>query len=255
MRRGRTVGRVGAIALTLIRHGESTANVAASAAELARAEEIDVPLRDADVPLSQIGADQAAAVGRWLQGLDDDQFPDSIWCSPYLRAADTARLLAAGQRAQLPVRVDERLRDRELGIIDALTTVGVEARLPVEAARRRRLGKFYYRPPGGESWADVVLRLRSMLIDLDRLESGRRVLIVSHDAVLTLIRYICEHLTEAQVLELASTTPLLNASISRLVRHEADGPWTLDLYNRVDHLEALGAEVTVHTGTRDAFPQ
>jgi broad specificity phosphatase PhoE len=239
----------------LIRHGESTANVAASAAELARAEEIEVPLRDADVPLSQVGADQAAAVGRWLQGLEDDQFPDTIWCSPYLRAADTARLLAEGQRVQLQVHVDERLRDRELGIIDALTTVGVEARLPVEAARRRRLGKFYYRPPGGESWADVALRLRSVLLDIDRLESGRRVLVVSHDAVITLVRYVCERLTEAQVLELASSTPLLNASISRLVRTEPDGPWSLDLYNRVDHLEALGAEVTVHTGTRDAFPQ
>src|SRR5688572_31393696 len=32
-----------------------------------------------------------------------------------------------------------------------------------QAEFRRLLGKFYHRPPGGESWCDVILRLRSAL--------------------------------------------------------------------------------------------
>ena len=75
-----------------------------------------------------------------------------------------------------------------------LTSAGVEARLPEEAGRRRWLGKFYYRPPGGESWADVVLRLRSLLADLDAGIPAQGVLLVCHDAVILLIRYILEGL-------------------------------------------------------------
>ncbi|HYI32208.1 MAG TPA: histidine phosphatase family protein [Glaciibacter sp.] len=246
---------MGAQELLLVRHGESSANVAASAAEAEGAEVIDAPLRDADVPLTDAGAEQAGAVGKWLRSLSDDEFPDSVWCSPYLRAAETARIAAASQRLQLPVNADERLRDRELGILDALTTVGVEARWPSEAARRRRLGKFYYRPPGGESWADVALRLRSVLADLDRREPNARVLLVSHDAVISLVRYICEGLSEQEVLRLAKSTPILNASITRLVRPGGTGRWSVALYNSVDHLQESGARVTAHAGNRDVQPR
>jgi hypothetical protein len=30
---------------------------------------------------------------------------------------------------------------------------------PEQAEMRTRLGKFYHRPPSGESWCDVILRL------------------------------------------------------------------------------------------------
>jgi broad specificity phosphatase PhoE len=246
---------MGARELLLVRHGESTANVAASAAEATGAELIDAPLRDADVPLTDIGMEQAEAVATWLRTLPDDEFPDSVWCSPYLRAAETARIAAGAQRRELPVYADERLRDRELGILDTLTTVGVEARWPDEAVRRRRLGKFYYRPPGGESWADVALRLRSVLADVDRRDHAARVLLVSHDAVITLVRYICEGLSEADVLRLAKSTPILNASVTRLVRPGGAGPWRVELYNSVDHLQESGTRVTAHAGNRDAQPR
>ena len=40
-------------------------------------------------------------------------------------------------------------------------------RHPAEVPRARRaaahVGKFYFRPPGGESWCDVILRLRSLI--------------------------------------------------------------------------------------------
>jgi broad specificity phosphatase PhoE len=246
---------MGATSLILVRHGESTANVAASAAEAARAEVVNAPLRDADVPLSDVGMEQAAAVGAWLRSLPDAAFPEFLWSSPYIRAAETARLATADQLVELIPYADERLRDRELGITDALTTIGVEARLPTEAARRRRLGKFYYRPPGGESWADVALRARSFLADLDRAADGGRVLIVTHDAVILLLRYVCEALSEPQLLEVARTAPLLNASVSILTRPSGAGRWQVEAYNSVAHLQQLGAPVTVHTGDTDVFPR
>jgi len=116
----------------------------------------------------------------------------------------------------MPLVVDERLRDRELGVLDLLTRRGVEARHPDEAVRRRWLGKFYHRPAGGESWADVVLRVRSVVADLVATCRGERVLVVCHDAVVLAIRYVCEGLSEAAVLELQIVDPVKNVSITRL---------------------------------------
>jgi broad specificity phosphatase PhoE len=228
---------VGARELLLIRHAESTANVAGAAVEGSDAETVEMPVRDADVPLTDYGRDQASAIAAWLQSLPDDEFPDAVWSSPYLRVFETARLGTASQRTRLPIRIDERLRDRETGILEGLTTRGIEARLPAEAARRRRVGKFYYRPPGGESWADVTLRSRSILADLDR-QDASRVLIFSHDTTILTIHAICGRLMEGQILELERAEPLANASITHLVLSDA-GDWSVAGYNSVEHLRDL----------------
>ncbi|MBO3101209.1 histidine phosphatase family protein [Cellulomonas sp. zg-ZUI168] len=237
----------------LVRHGESVGNVAATAAERAGLEVIALETRDADTPLSARGAEQAEALGTWLQEQSPGAGPEVVWCSPYVRAEQTATIALAAAGATLDVRLDERLRDRELGILDLLTRTGVEARYPQEAARRRHLGKFYYRPPGGESWADLALRVRAFLADLDRVESGRRVLLVAHDAVIMTIRYVCEALTEREVLELGRRDPVRNATVTRLARTPA-GAWTLTAFNHDDHLEREGAATTTHAGDRDALP-
>ena len=228
---------MGATELLLVRHGESLANVAADAAELAHAEVIGMLVRDPDVPLSRLGAEQARALGVWLRDLPSGAAPQSVWCSPYVRARQTAQLAIDGTGLELLVRLDERLRDRELGILDLLTTAGVEARMPAEAERRRWLGKFYHRPPGGESWADLALRVRSLLVDLDRQEDGRRVLVVCHDAVIMVLRYICEGLSEAEVLAIGEASAVRNASVTRLVRLGGEGGWAVDVFNVDSHLD------------------
>jgi broad specificity phosphatase PhoE len=246
---------MGAVELVLVRHGESMGNVAASEADAAGAEVIEVPVRDADVELSPTGIEQAEAFGRLLSKWDVGQLPESVWSSPYTRALMTGRVALRTAGLELPIRVDERLRDRELGILDLLTTKGVAARFPEEAARRRWLGKFYHRPPGGESWADLVLRVRSLLSDLDALEDGRRVLVVCHDAMVLIFRYVCEGLSEPDILEIARTDPVRNLSLTRLVRPSGEGGWKVDVFNDVSHLEAHGAPVTKHPGETDVHPQ
>ncbi|GHS87395.1 phosphoglycerate mutase [Actinomycetota bacterium] len=236
--------------LLLVRHGESVGNVAATAAERSGAQEIDVETRDADTPLSPTGREQAEALGDWLGGLPPGRVPQSLWCSPYLRTRDTARLALASGGLTLPTVVDERLRDRELGVLDRLTVAGIEARYPAEAVRRARLGKLYYRPPGGESWSDVALRVRSLLADLDRREPGRRVLLVSHDAVVMLVRYVCEQLDEEALMQLVRTSSVRNASVTRLAR-TTDGGWRLEDFDEVGHLERRDAAVTEHAGRND----
>jgi 2,3-bisphosphoglycerate-dependent phosphoglycerate mutase len=231
--------------LGVVRHGESTGNVAREEAETDGVDVIDIPERDADVPLSPLGRDQAAAVGRWLADMPARHRPDVVISSPYLRARDTARIAldAAGLGARTPRLVfDERLRDRELGVLDLLTTHGVTARVPDEEARKRRLGKFYYRPPGGESWADMALRLRSLLGELDRDHAGGRALLFGHEAVVYLLRYIVEHLSEAEVLEIGRATLLANCSVTAWER--GSGELRLVRFNDVDHLPRQGVPPT-----------
>lgn len=244
---------MGVTELVLVRHGESTGNLAREQAELSGAEVIPVGCREADVPLSELGRAQAEAVGRWLAAQPVGTAPDAAWCSPYARARDTARAALGEWGAGVGLRVDERLRDKELGILDPLTMAGILARFPSEAQRRHWLGKFYYRAPGGESWADLALRIRSALIDLDRVEDGRRVIVFTHDAMVLLFRYVCEEMDEQTLLELGRNNVIGNASITRLVRTEAG--WTAAEFNRQDHLVVDGYDLRTEHGTGQPKPQ
>lgn len=220
----------------LLRHGESVGNLARQHAYETSAEVIETDGRDADVPLSPRGEEQAESVGRWLAEQPAGEQPESVWSSPYVRAATTASTAVRVGGLGLEVRLDERLRDRDLGVLDGLTGRGIAARFPAEADRRARLGKLYHRPPGGESWADVALRVRSVLSDLDHVETGQRVLLVAHDAVILLVRFVGEGLTESALMEIEQET-VPNASVTRLVRPTGRGPWTLAGSNDTAHLD------------------
>jgi broad specificity phosphatase PhoE len=234
----------------LVRHGESVGNVAATRAEMLGAEVIELDIRDADVPLSETGAEQARALGARLRALAPA--PQAAWLSPYARAQQTFFLATENGPAIPRVIVDERLRDRELGVLDLLTRRGVAARHPGEAARRAHLGKYYHRPPGGESWADVALRLRSFLRDAEDAGSGSG-LVVAHDAVVMLLVSLLTGMDEPTLMEFAARNTVLNASITRLIR---DGDrWEVVEFSDVRHLERAGADVTVHPGSPDVEPQ
>lgn len=220
--------------LILVRHGESVGNVACEAAEAAGVDVIPIDRRDPDVPLSELGLRQATSLGRWLARVSAAERPTAIWSSPYLRAVQTAEAALEAAALPFPIRLDERLRDRELGILDRLTSSGVVARFPDEAARRRYVGKLYYRPPGGESWSDVALRLRSFLTDLDR-APDERVLVACHDAVILLARYVLERLDETELMRIAGARALANASVSRLIRD--DTGWRVAVFNDTAHLD------------------
>lgn len=226
--------------LAVVRHGQSTGNVIAERAESDGLEVIAIPQRDADVPLSDIGREQAAATGRWLAEMPAGERPQLAVVSPYLRTRQTAELALAG--IGVPIVVDERLRDRELGVLDLLTGRGVEARNPDEAQRRRRLGKFYYRPPGGESWADVLLRLRALLREIREDHPNGRIIMFGHEATVFLVRYLSEGLDEADLMTVAHTTTLANCSISSWRRHQ--GRLQPELFNHVEHLHRQGTPPT-----------
>jgi broad specificity phosphatase PhoE len=206
----------GPTTITLVRHGESVGNLADAAARKAKADRLDLDDRDADVALSDTGREQAEAVGRWMSEAPDDQQPTIVLSSPYRRAADTARI--ATEHTGLEVTLDERLRERDLGVFDGMTGQGIRAEYPEEAERRSKLGKFYYQPPSGESWADVVLRVRSFLTDLREGYDGERVWVFTHQAVIMAFRYVLEGLEEEPLLEIDREIQIPNCSLTRFER-------------------------------------
>nr|WP_020126004.1 histidine phosphatase family protein [Streptomyces sp. 303MFCol5.2] len=176
-------------ALWAVRHGQSTANVAFAEAERTGSADLPVAGRDSDVPLSALGRAQARTLASWLAGHAPGAGPDLVVCSPYVRARQTWEAVAAAA-PDVPLLVDERLRDREMGVFELYPPSALEARAPEEAARRALLGEWSYRPPGGEALADVALRVRNFTNELAAAAAGRRVLLVAHDAIVIALRYV-----------------------------------------------------------------
>ena len=99
--------------LWIVRHGQSAGNVARDAAEAQGLELIDIAFRDIDTPLSDLGVAQSIALGEWFGRIDPAERPEVVLTSPYVRARETARLVA--ERAGVPdlqLRCDERLREK-----------------------------------------------------------------------------------------------------------------------------------------------
>lgn len=214
----------------MVRHGQSAGNVARDLADAAGAMQIDIDFRDMDVPLSELGEEQARSLGLWFAAMPEEQRPEVVLASPYIRAVRTAELASGGQK----VVIDERLREREFGVLDRLTTFGIRERFPEQFEHRAILGKFYHRPPGGESWCDVILRLRSALDTISLHHADKRVLIVGHQVVVLCLRYILEDLTEAEILAIDREVDVANCGVTEY-DFEPDCPNdcrpTLKLYN------------------------
>jgi probable phosphoglycerate mutase len=232
--------------LWIVRHGESSGNVARDLAEAEQLESIDIAERDVDVPLSDLGRGQSEALGRWIVEQPEDEQPTVLWTSPYVRARQTADIALRAAGLDLPVVSDERLREREFGVLDRLTRRGITAQFPDESERRARLGKFYHRPPGGESWSDVLLRVRTALDDVRREAAGERVMLVAHQVVVLLVRYVVERMDEEQILAIDKEGDVANCSVTSY-RYRGGPLMELEHYNAITHLEQEDEPVTAES--------
>ncbi|MDM0035684.1 histidine phosphatase family protein [Variovorax sp. J22P271] len=236
--------------LWIVRHGQSAGNVARDAAESGGLAVIDLAWRDIDVPLSELGVQQSMALGDWFAKLPAHEQPEVILCSPYERARQTAELVADRARMSSPaarLRLDERLREKEFGILDRLTKFGIQQKHPELNEQRLHVGKFYFRPPGGESWCDVILRLRSLIEMITREYAQRRVLVVAHQVIVNCMRYLLERLDENKILEIDRQGDVPNCAITsyRAGRGPGDEEMLqLDLVNFLAPLREAATPVT-----------
>lgn len=234
-------------ALWIVRHGQSAGNVARDAAEAAALHTIDIEWRDVDTPLSSLGERQADALGRWFDRLPEGEQPTVVLASPYVRARTTAERIVTGFGDQVTFQIDERLREKEFGILDRLTKAGIVHKYPELAEQRKHVGKFYFRPPGGESWCDVILRLRSVIETITREHRRERVLVVTHQVIVNCFRYLLERLDEQRILAIDRTADVPNCSVTAYRFDPAlgrQGKLVLDRANFVAPLEEAHAPIT-----------
>ena len=216
--------------LLILRHGESERNVAKDHAKSKGAHSYGSGLRDLDTSLTEKGHQQARTTGEHLA---KDYALDAVFCSPYLRTTQTAEEIL-GQLGNKPALIcEERIREMEFGILDGLTTKGLQTKYPEEFARREREGKYWYRPPGGENRPDVALRVHSFLGTLTRDYRERSLLIVCHSVVVLVFRRLLERWGEEQYLKVDAEDDVLNCSVTAYRFDRERNKLVLDFYNKI----------------------
>ncbi|SEG12751.1 probable phosphoglycerate mutase [Thermomonospora echinospora] len=176
-----------------------------------------------DVPLTDVGREQARAAARALKG----HGLDAVVTSPLVRCRDTAAEVAAA--TGVPVRVEDGFRETDFGRWEGLTFAEVRERWPEEM--NAWLADPAVAPPGGESFDEVARRVR---IALDKLKVRYRhqtVLVVSH---VTPIKLLVRDALQAPMGSLYR----MHLDVSSLTRIDwyDDGPAVLRLLNDTHHL-------------------
>ena len=129
------------------------------------------------LPLNAAGRAQAEALGARLSRLRFEAF----YSSDLTRARETAEIV--GRWIGLPVRLDPRLREINLGAWEGMLGTDVARQYPAELAERER-DPANARAPGGESAAEVAARVWAAADDIARAHPVGPVLIIAHGLVL-----------------------------------------------------------------------
>lgn len=136
----------------------------------------------ADIPLNSVGLEQARAMADKLA----TENIVAIYSSSLQRARQTAQALA--DRVGLPVHTDPRLQEVSLGKWEGQLFTDIHQRFP-ELIAERRANPIYFRPPDGETVAEVVERAVAAVNEIASAHPEGPVVIVSHG--LTLATLIC----------------------------------------------------------------
>lgn len=178
----------------------------------------------ADLGLTAEGMRQAELTGRLLAKLAIDgvvaPLPDVLYSSPYIRARETAHIIA--NLVDRQVKVDYRLKEIQKGAWHGKTVgevINLEAAIEQSEAHS-------FRPPEGENWFDVADRMVNFVDEAEE-RGDKSLVIVSHNHP---IEIAIGKMTGLEVTEWKGR-PVDNASLSRVVKK--DGIWMIDenVYN------------------------
>jgi broad specificity phosphatase PhoE len=132
------------------------------------------------VPLDQAGVEQAADLAERASGYEFA----ALWCSPLLRARETADIVSA--RIGLPPREEPRMMETDAGDWTDRLFVDVQAEDPDGFA-----GFIEGRPdfafPGGESFEQQGVRVAAALADIE--QGDLPALVVCHGVVIRIALY------------------------------------------------------------------
>ena len=155
-----------------------------------------------DTHLNAVGREQAARLADDLDGID------VVYSSDLARARETAEIVA--ERLELPVQLDERLRERSFGAWEGKTGPEIESEFAPAHARWLAGG------PGAddaEPFADFARRVQTFLDDVLERHPGETVLIVAHGGSIRVIHAFAKGLDYARDHRLIPSVP--NCTVAR----------------------------------------
>jgi broad specificity phosphatase PhoE len=127
-----------------------------------------------DLPLDEVGLQQAEAVGRRVAA---QYRPKAVYSSPLERARRTAEAIA--RHVRLAVQPHQGLLDLDYGAFSGLSLAEAEERFP-ELYRAWQAAPHTVRFPQGESLEDVRARALALVHELAGQYPGEQVVLVSH---------------------------------------------------------------------------
>lgn len=146
-----------------------------------------------ETELNARGRRQAEMIAQRLKALEPDISRFTIYASPMKRVRQTlAPILAAYGLDESVVRFDPRLKERSFGVIegtvwDTLVAKGIDPRADP-------LSYYHWRPEGGESYADVEVRVRAFVAEMEN-----PAIIVSHGGIHRVMRRVILNLPPQEV--------------------------------------------------------
>ena len=173
--------------------------------------------------LSSVGQAQIQALGQWMKNV---RF-DLIYSSDSLRAKQTAEAITQFSGHEL--QFDQRLREKNLGVFEGLTSEEARERYP-EVFRLFKTAGSKYVIDEGESTQQLQDRALEIVNEIRIKHPEERVLLVTHGGF---IRVVMKH---SLGLSLETTTRFLirNTGVFRLVWEDK---WIVSQMGGVSHLE------------------
>jgi NAD+ kinase len=225
--------------LVLVRHGESEGNIAnkrsragddsAFTAEFLRRHSSSWRLTDK-------GIAQAKAAGEWIRKNFNPVFQRK-YTSEYLRAMETAYWLELP--GSIPWYVEFYLRERDQGAMDVVPDSERQTRFAKEM-QRRAIDSFFWRPPRGESMAELCLRVDRVLDTLHRECSKMRVIIVCHGEVMWAFRVRLERMSQQRFRELdASEHPYDHIHNGQIIHYTRLNPLTHQEESKMNWMRSI----------------
>lgn len=178
--------------IVLVRHGESEANIAMQLkSKGVTSPFVEEALRkqDADYRLTLNGVEQAKKLNEFIRN-PEFGFPkfDVAFCSPFLRALETAYYLDFQDNF---IRVD-LLQERNIGDCKGLTRDERKIIMP-DYFKSHETNPYCATPPNGESQKDVVMRVYKFFHEYVRDQfSNKNILIIAHGEILTSCKFVFE---------------------------------------------------------------
>ena len=183
--------------LYIVRHGQSIGNLTRKKFEDSGDEsfysEKFLSLHESQYPLTKLGRTQAKQAGKWFW---DNQilFFDRMLVSNNVRAMETASCLKLPEPKW---KVDFNLRERDAGFFNNIKPSAKKNYSDQQKFHDSQ--PFLFRPPQGESIADVCLRVKIVLDTLSRECNGKKVIIVCHGHVMRVFRIILERMSPSKI--------------------------------------------------------